>query len=292
MQQMASTAAPAVATTALASIPPAFAARWQGGKVILDGVLPDAATRARLLNRATELYGANGFTDQKLRLSGAEANGTVQHPAGWSDWAVAQLQAPDRMKKANANLPDGAGVTLSDKELIVRGVLPDEPTKFKLLQEVTAGMPKGVTLNDLTTILGNALSDTQLAAQNEFNQAAIKGIEFAVNKFDVASQNPEQNTATIEAVTNVLKKYPDIKVAINGHTDADGALASNMVLSRRRAQAVRDALIAQGIAATRLTAQGFGPNQPVSDNGTPDGKARNRRIDFKVVAGTSNVTAK
>ncbi len=292
MGQMTATTPAAVATTALASVTPAFAATWKGGKVVLDGLLPNEDTRKRLLARATELYGANGFEDQKLRVSGAEANANVQNPTGWSDWAVAQLQGPDRMKKLNANLPDGAGITLSENELTVRGVLPDEATRSKLLQEITAAIPASVKLNDLTTILGNTLNDNQLAAQGEFNRAAIKGIEFAVAKFDVTSKDPEQNSATINAVASVLKKYPDIKVAINGHTDSDGGLAPNMLLSTRRASAVRQALIASGIAADRLNAQGFGPNQPVSDNSSLDGKARNRRIDFKVVAGTSNVTAK
>lgn len=292
MGQMTAIAPAAVATTtALTSVPPAFAANWKGGKVVLDGMLPNEDTRKRLLARATELY-ANQFEDQKLRVSGAEANANVQNPAGWSDWAVAQLQGPDRMKKLNVNLPDGAGIGLTDKELTVRGVLPDEATRSKLLQEITAAIPASVKLNDLTTILGNTLNDNQLAAQSEFNRAAVKGIEFAVNKFDVTSKDPEQNAATVNAVAAVLKKYPDIKVAINGHTDSDGGLAPNMLLSTRRASAVRQALIAAGIAADRLNAQGFGPNQPVSDNSSLDGKARNRRIDFKVVAGTSNVTAK
>ncbi len=292
MGQMTATVPAAVATTALASVPPTFAANWKGTKVLLDGLLPNEDTRKRLLARATELYGANGFEDQKLRVSGAEANANVQNPTGWSDWAYAQLQSPDRMKKLNANLPDGAGIALTDKELTVRGVLPDEATRSKLLQEITAAIPASVKLNDLTTILGNTLSDNQLAAQGEFNRAVIKGIEFAVAKFDVTSQDPEQNAATVNAVAEVLKKYPDIKVAINGHTDSDGGLAPNMLLSTRRASAVRQALIAVGITADRLNAQGFGPNQPVSDNSSLDGKARNRRIDFKVVAGTNNVTAK
>ena len=292
MGPMTATTPAAVATTALASVPPMFAAKWQGNKVVLDGLLPNEDTRKRLLARATELYGANRFEDQKLRVSGAEANANVQNPAGWSDWAVAQLQGPDRMKRLNANLPDGAGIALTDKELTVRGVLPDEATHSKLFQELTAALPASVKLNDLTTILGNTLNDNQLAAQAEFNRAVINGIEFAVSKFDVTSKDPEKNAATVNAVAEVLKKYPDIKVAINGHTDSDGQLAPNMLLSTRRASAVRQALIASGITADRLNAQGFGPNQPVSDNSSLDGKARNRRIDFKVVAGTSNVTAK
>ncbi|NOT64368.1 MAG: OmpA family protein [Acidobacteria bacterium] len=279
-------------TTALATVPPAFGARWQNSKVLLDGLLPNEDTRNRLLARARELYGADGFVDQKLRVSGAEANANVQNPAGWTDWAVAQLQGPDRLKKLNANLPDGSGIALTDRELTVRGVLPDEATRSKLLQELTGMLPASVKLNDLISILGNNLNDTQLAAQSEFNRAVINGIEFAVNQFDVKSKNPEQNEATVNAVAEVLKKYPDIKVAINGHTDSDGTLAPNMLLSTRRASAVRQALVAKGVTADRLNAQGFGPNQPVSDNATPDGKARNRRIDFKVIAGTSNVTAK
>jgi OmpA-OmpF porin, OOP family len=271
---------------------PEFAARWQAGKVVLDGLLPNAELRTRLLARATELYGKDGFIDQRLRVSGADAGATISDLTGWSVWANAQLEIPGKMKQLNANLPDAAGVSLVDKQVTVRGVFPDEPTRSKIMQEITAQLPTEVTLNNMTSILGNTLTDTQLSAQSEFNQAAVEGIEFEVAKAEVASKNREQNEATLAAVAEVLKKYPEVSVVISGHTDSDGQLAANMALSKNRANAVMQALVAKGINQSRLSAAGLGPNLPIAANLTDEGKARNRRIEFKVIGALSGSTSK
>jgi len=68
-------------------------------------------------------------------------------------------------------------------------------------------------------------------------------------------------------------------IRIEGHTDASGNTHANQVLSQRRADAVRDALVAAGVAANRITAVGLGESQPVADNTTEEGRARNRRVD-------------
>jgi outer membrane protein OmpA-like peptidoglycan-associated protein len=68
---------------------------------------------------------------------------------------------------------------------------------------------------------------------------------------------------------------------IIGHTDSDGEDTANMELSRKRAEAVKTALInVYNIAADRLQTDGKGESEPVGDNGTPDGKAQNRRVEF------------
>jgi outer membrane protein OmpA-like peptidoglycan-associated protein len=72
-----------------------------------------------------------------------------------------------------------------------------------------------------------------------------------------------------------------MKLKIVGHTDADGDNTSNLELSRKRAEAVKNALASvYGIDASRLATEGKGETEPVSDNGTSDGKAQNRRVEF------------
>jgi OOP family OmpA-OmpF porin len=78
-----------------------------------------------------------------------------------------------------------------------------------------------------------------------------------------------------------MKANPDVKVEIQGHTDSRGSLALNERLSQQRAEAVRDYLIGQGIAAERLTARGYGPHNPIASNETADGRAQNRRVELK-----------
>jgi len=68
---------------------------------------------------------------------------------------------------------------------------------------------------------------------------------------------------------------------IEGHTDNTGTDAINQPLSERRAQAIVDELVKDGIDATALTAKGYGSSRPIADNGTPEGRAHNRRVEFR-----------
>jgi len=77
-----------------------------------------------------------------------------------------------------------------------------------------------------------------------------------------------------------LRKYPNAKVTIAGHASSDGSAAYNQKLSEKRANAVRDAVIAAGIDADRVDAKGYGENQPIDKNSTRAGRSKNRRVDF------------
>jgi outer membrane protein OmpA-like peptidoglycan-associated protein len=78
-----------------------------------------------------------------------------------------------------------------------------------------------------------------------------------------------------------LNKYPEIKLTIEGHTDDVGKPESNQSLSQKRAEAVKAAIVKKGISEDRITAVGFGMDQPIADNKTAAGKAKNRRVEFK-----------
>ena len=81
-----------------------------------------------------------------------------------------------------------------------------------------------------------------------------------------------------------LKKYPDLRVEVAGHTDSQGAADYNQGLSERRANTVRDYLINAGVPASQLTARGYGEADPVADNATADGRARNRRVELRIIS--------
>ena len=90
-----------------------------------------------------------------------------------------------------------------------------------------------------------------------------------------------QSMGIIRQISQVLQQEPGLKLKIVGHTDADGDESSNMELSRKRAEAVRNSLISvYQIDAARLTSEGKGETDPVADNGSSDGKAQNRRVQF------------
>ena len=80
----------------------------------------------------------------------------------------------------------------------------------------------------------------------------------------------------------LIKEDPLSKIVVEGHTDSQGAAAYNQDLSQRRAQSVRDYLVSRGIAADRVTSQGFGPSRSIAENNTAEGRANNRRVEIVV----------
>jgi outer membrane protein OmpA-like peptidoglycan-associated protein len=100
-------------------------------------------------------------------------------------------------------------------------------------------------------------------------------------RFDFGSHKLRRDSyEPLQRAAEVLRKYPKLRVRIEGHTDSKGTSAINLRLSSRRAEAVRDYLVSQGIPADRFDVEGFGPNRPVASNDTEEGRAKNRRIDF------------
>lgn len=90
-----------------------------------------------------------------------------------------------------------------------------------------------------------------------------------------------ESYGTLKSIADVLTENPDVKVKIVGHTDSDGADAANLDLSKRRGQAVKNALSKDfGIDSSRMESDGLGETQPVAGNDTPSNKALNRRVEF------------
>lgn len=105
---------------------------------------------------------------------------------------------------------------------------------------------------------------------------AVYGIHFDTGK---AAIQPDSES-TLKQVVALLQQNPDLKLQVEGHTDNQGSAAANQALSEKRAQAVVAWLVAQGIPANRLSAQGFGQSKPLAENSTEDGKAKNRRVEL------------
>ncbi len=104
-------------------------------------------------------------------------------------------------------------------------------------------------------------------------------IQFDVN---AATIKPESN-GLLDEIVQVLKAHTEIKkVSIEGHTDGDGPAAKNKTLSEQRAAAVMQYLVDHGIAAGRLASKGHGESKPIGDNNTPEGKEKNRRVEFVI----------
>ncbi len=103
-------------------------------------------------------------------------------------------------------------------------------------------------------------------------------IHFAHNSDKIAASSNKN----LDATANILKKYPNNTVVVKGYTDSLGDPNYNVDLSQRRAQAVADALKARGVAEDKVSAVGYGAQNPVDTNRTAAGRANNRRVELQI----------
>ena len=106
-------------------------------------------------------------------------------------------------------------------------------------------------------------------------------IEFEVNKANLTVKGKD----TVDRVATILNKYPGVKITIEGHTDSDGKADYNLRLSQDRVNRVKAELVRAGIEADRLKPIGYGETKPLVPNDSVENKARNRRVEFKVITG-------
>jgi outer membrane protein OmpA-like peptidoglycan-associated protein len=93
---------------------------------------------------------------------------------------------------------------------------------------------------------------------------------------------PASDTS-LNSLVNQMKKNPNVKIEISGHTDNVGEASYNLKLSQDRAKAVMDYLVANGIKINRMTYKGYGSTKPIAPNTTTEGKALNRRVEFTIL---------
>jgi outer membrane protein OmpA-like peptidoglycan-associated protein len=111
----------------------------------------------------------------------------------------------------------------------------------------------------------------------------LQQVTFATGRDEISSDS----FALLAQVAQVMKEHPEIaRLAVDGHTDNDGSVKRNTALSQQRALAVVRWLNEHGVDARRTEARGFGPRQPLGDNGTDEGRARNRRVEFQILRRT------
>ena len=106
--------------------------------------------------------------------------------------------------------------------------------------------------------------------------AHIPGANFEFNKSNLTAEGRSK----IHEASDILKQYPNLRVSVDGYTDSIGSDSYNQRLSERRAKTVADALVADGISASRLDIRGFGKTNPIADNKTAAGRAENRRVEI------------
>lgn len=226
--------------------------------VVIDGAVPNEAAKQEILGKLYAAYGQANVID-KIQVRAVAA------PNGWSS-AVSNLITEDLKK-------------IRQGRLSVRGAQVDLSGKVAQQQDIQPTSAKMQSLLPAPYRFSAQLSVN--AAEQQMIDAALKNriIEFESGSAILAPSGIQ----ILDEMAVALSRVAGKKVKIAGHTDSSGDAGKNLVLSRERAAAVRNYLISKAIPAERLSAEGFGSNQPVADNATAEGRRKNRRIEFEVL---------
>lgn len=243
------------AQAAQAAIPPA--ATPQPGQVLASGTVPDEATRVAVLARLHAVYGADKVVDQI-------AVGQVAQPANWNAY-VQKLITPDLKQITRGQLKiDGSTVS-------VRGEVANEAQRQKIVSDFASSLNPTYTVNN-----GLRVSASE---QNILDSTlANRIIEFDSGKATLAASG----RLILDQMAGAMLKLQGRKVEVIGHTDNQGLKASNQNLSQARAEAVLTYLADKGVNPDMLSASGQGSDRPIASNDTAEGRARNRRIEFRI----------
>lgn len=123
--------------------------------------------------------------------------------------------------------------------------------------------------------------EQEITAGGLRDELAKKGRAVVYIHFATDSADPEEKARPlIGEIVSLLRQNPELKLTIEGHTDSSGDAENNLRLSRERADAVVNALKEAGIGDDRLRAKGYGDTRPIADNETPEGRAKNRRVEL------------
>ena len=119
------------------------------------------------------------------------------------------------------------------------------------------------------------LSSEELAVLKD----ALEGVQFKTDSDELIGDSNQK----LDKVVGLLQKHPDFTLKISGYTDNTGDAEYNVQLSDKRAHAAESYIISSGISASRITAKGYGEENPVADNSTAAGRAKNRRVEFELI---------
>ena len=275
----------------------------ENGTIKLSGVFPSE----KAVEKTRNLLKAQGLSVEKGAI-------IIDH---YADNPKLMASIPAFAKSLSA-LKNGY-IEYKEKTFTVDGVVEDASQKETIVSAIAA-IGEEYRLKDNITLQPSAKTVTP-AASHETNisekksskpEAAAQKEQQETREKSSAKKAEEENRKAQEALNNILKnkrvefvyasdrltpksrkiidqivailkKYPDVQVEIGGHTDSDGAARRNLLLSQKRAEAVKRYLVRHGIPAKRLVAKGYGESKPLVKNDTRAHKQINRRVEFKVI---------
>lgn len=199
-------------------------------------------------NLPSKLQVIRNYENAIAKMGGQKVYSRTTDDGGWTG-ATFHLQK------------DGSEYWLGIYDLINN---PVDQFTFVLL--TVEGMKQEITANEMFEKINSGLPIT-LYINFETGKSAIKS----------DSEN------IVEELYQMMNENPDLKILVEGHTDNVGNKSSNQSLSEKRAASLKTALVTKGISSSKIETVGFGQDQPLADNSTDEGRAKNRRIEIKKI---------
>lgn len=235
----------------------------KNGTLTLTGNVSDESLRKSLLADASKSFFGERVIDQLKVVPGA--------PEGFAAAASGLLAQLARLNAGEGVVSNG-DVSLKGDALYPRAA---EQIKAALIGLLPQGYKADASLGVAPL---EAVTDAA-GCQQVFNALLAKGnIYFETGQAAI----DKISAGIIDRLAAVALRCPNANLEVSGHTDATGSDEINNDLSRRRAQAVTERLLAAGLDAAHLSAAGYGSTQPIASNDTEEGRAKNRRIEFRV----------
>lgn len=225
-------------------------------RIVVSGAVPDDATRQRVLANVRRVYGENMVVDQ---ISVEK----VQAPTDWPPNLEAMITPQLKSVSKGTLAIEGSSVS-------IRGEVGNEPTRQSIENSLAGALNPGYTLKNGLRVSASSqvLLDQTLGG---------RVIEFENGSALLTASG----TRILDEMSDTIKKMAGVKIEVIGHTDSIGNPASNLALSRARADSVKTYLVTKGFSPELIGTSGMGANQPVASNANEDGRKRNRRIEFR-----------
>lgn len=253
--------------------PYVWSARRDGDRLVLSGPVPSERARADLMAVAAEAL-PNAEAVDEMRVAGGAASpmfATVARNA---------IRHLSNLRGGEARIVDDQIVFIGDTNEAgaenLRRAFADPPAPFRTRLAITID---GLDIEHPELQGLNLVGSDAETCERAFGRLMERNvINFAAGSAGIDPSSRQ----VLNALASVALRCDRFSIEVAGHTDNVGAREMNMQLSQRRADAVASYLAAQGVARSRLTARGYGPDRPRMSNTTPDGQAANRRIEFYV----------
>lgn len=253
--------------------PFAWSVRREGRMVMLSGAVPSEAARRTLMSAAAAAFPNAELIDDMRAVGGAPAPSFTE-VARQAIIELATLNTGEVRIVDNqiAFIGDGAGEVVDALE--ERYANPPPPFRARLAITIDGLDVEHPELQGLNLASGRADTCTQA-----FGRLMDRNV---VNFAPGSAAIDPSSRQLLGALASVALRCDRYTIEVSGHTDDQGSRELNMQLSNARAEAVAAYLASQGVARTRLRAQGFGPDRPRASNATVAGQAQNRRIEISV----------